>query len=264
MEIVISSVIILVFLGILIALFLGLSSKIFFLLFDERIKKVRDILPGNNCGGCGYAGCESLAEAIVKNEAEVNACPVGGENVANEIAKVLNKKNILSNKKVAVVHCNGSCKNVNKLYEYKGLRTCKLLVNMPNRGDKVCKYACIGCGDCVKVCSFSAIHIVDGVAVVDEEKCTHCQKCINVCPKNLIGSKLYSIKTKVLCSSKDEGKIAKNACNVSCVACKLCEKNCEVEAIKVNDNVAVIDYSKCVDCGVCSEKCPRNCIIKAG
>lgn len=263
MEIIISSIIILVSLGILIALFLGISSKVFFVEVDERIQKVRELLPGNNCGGCGYAGCDSLAEAIVKNEVEVNACPVGGESVANLIANILNKKSILSNKKVAVVHCNGSCKNVNKLYEYKGFRSCKLLANMQNGGDKVCRFACIGCGDCVKVCSFNAIHIVDGVAVVDEEKCTNCQKCISTCPKNLIDKKLYSIKTKVLCSSKDEGKIAKNVCNVSCIACKLCEKNCQSDAIKVINNVAVIDYSKCVDCGVCSEKCPRKCIIKA-
>ena len=262
MEIVISSIFILMFLGILISLFLGISSKIFYVEVDDRIQKVREILPGNNCGGCGYAGCDSLAEAIVSGNADVSSCTVGGESVADAIANLLNKKNVLSNKKVAIVHCDGSCKNVKKLYEYKGLRSCKILSHMPNQGDKMCKYACIGCGDCVKVCKFDAIHIIDGVAVVDEEKCTNCKKCIEICPKKIIDLKLYNIKTKVLCSSKDHGKIAKDICSVSCIGCKICEKNCEVNAIIVKDNLAVIDYNNCIDCGICSEKCPRKCIKK--
>ncbi len=133
---------------------------------------------------------------------------------------------------------------------------------MPNSGEKACRFACLGYGNCVKACQFDAMHIVDGVAKVDEEKCVACKACINACPMHVIELVPYGKKHKVECSNKDKGKLAMDACKVSCIACGMCEKNCPKEAIKVVNNIPVMDFEKCDDCGTCAEKCPRKCISK--
>lgn len=264
MKIMIISTLLMGILGILIGLVLGFFSKIFYVEVDENIKKIRDILPGNNCGGCGYAGCDNLAEAIAKNEADVNACPVGGVEVANKISKLLGKESKETDKKVAFVSCDGNCKNVSKIYNYNGPMSCKMISKMPNENDKRCRYACIGCGDCMSVCAFGAIKITDGAAEIDKEKCVFCKKCIEACPKHVINEVFYERSVRVKCSSKDIGKVAKDVCSVSCIACKICEKNCPEGAIKVEDNVSHIDYKKCTGCRICVEKCPRKCIVVEG
>lgn len=255
------STIILAILGLLIGIFLGLFSNIFKVNVDERIAKIRECLPGNNCGGCGYAGCDALAEALSKGEAKPNACTVCGKESIEQISNILGVETELLDKKVAFVHCNGTCDNTNKIYKYTGEKSCKLVYNMPNFGEKNCMFACIGYGDCVNVCQFDAIHIVDSVALVDKEKCKSCSECIKACPMNIIDLIPYNNTTYVKCNNKQNAKIANNVCKVSCIACKMCEKNCPKEAIKVVDNLATIDYVLCNNCNICKEKCPRKCII---
>ena len=261
MNIILVTAIILTTLGLLVGIFLTIASKSLEVKEDELLINIRNCLPGTNCGGCGYAGCDSLATAIFNNEAKGNECVVGGKDVSDKIAKLLNKEISTADKKIAFVHCNGNCDNVNKIYNYVGEKSCRLLYNLPTNGDKSCRFSCIGYGDCIKVCNFNAINLVNGVAVINGENCVGCGQCINVCPAKIIELVKFDKKHLVRCNNKNKGVVAKNECKTSCIACSLCEKNCPKNAIKVVDNLANMNYDLCDDCGVCHEKCPTKAII---
>lgn len=247
--------------GLFIGLFLGAAAIKFKVDVDEKEEAVLEALPGNNCGGCGFPGCSGLAAAIAKGEAPVNACPVGGEPVGKVIAEIMGVEAEENERMVAFVHCQGDCEKTKLDYEYTGIEDCRMLSFVPNGGAKSCNYGCLGYGSCVKVCPFDAIHVENGIAVVDKEKCKACGKCIAVCPKNLISLEPYNAKHIVACSSKDKGPVTMKACSVGCIGCGICVKNCPAEAIKVENFHAVIDQTKCTGCGACKEKCPKKAII---
>lgn len=247
--------------GLIIGVLLGYAGKVFEVEIDEKEVKVRALLPGSNCGGCGYAGCDAMAEAIAKGLAPANGCPVGGAATAEEIAKVMGTE-VSTTKYVAYVKCSGDCESAPVNYEYYGNLSCKEAVYVTGNGPKKCSYGCMGFGSCVSVCEFDAISIIDGIAVVDREKCVSCGKCIKECPKKLIELVPYNSKVFVGCNSKDKGVTVKAACSKGCIGCKLCEKNCKFDAIHVEDNIAYIDYDKCIGCGVCAMKCPAKVITK--
>lgn len=248
--------------GLFVGLFLGLAAIKFKVEIDEKEEAVLAALPGNNCGGCGFPGCSGLAAAIAKGEAPVNACPVGGEPVGKVIAGIMGVEAEASVRKVAFVQCQGDCDKITADYEYHGIEDCRMLSFVPNGGPKSCNYGCLGFGSCVQVCPFDAIHVVNGVAVVDKEACKACGKCVEVCPKHLIELIPYDAKYAVACSSKDKGPITMKDCTVGCIGCQLCKKNCPEGAIDVADFNAVIDYEKCTACGTCMEKCPRKSIVE--
>ena len=247
--------------GILVGLILGIAGERLKVEVDEREEKIMGVLPGNNCGGCGYPGCSGLASAIVKGEAPVGQCPVGGPSVAAAIGEIMGVAAEEGGRKVAFVKCGGNCEKANQDYEYTGVEDCQAVAYVPNKGPKSCNYGCMGFGSCVKACPFDAVHIVDGIAVVDPEACKACGKCVDKCPKHLIELVPYDQTTFVHCSSKDKGKVVTNSCEIGCIGCKKCEKACPSDAIKVTDFVAHIDYSKCTNCGTCKETCPRHVII---
>lgn len=247
--------------GIFVGIFLGIASLKFHVEVDERESAVLEALPGNNCGGCGYPGCSGLASAIVKGEAPVNQCPVGGAPVASKVAEIMGVDAGDSKRMVAFVACQGTCDKTTKDYEYSGAKDCGMLSFVPGGGPKSCGYGCLGFGNCVKACAFDAIHVVNGVAVVDREKCKACGKCISACPKKLISLIPYDAKYAVACSSKDKGPDAMKKCNVACIGCSLCVKNCENDAVSVSDFKATIDQDKCISCGKCMEKCPKKAVI---
>lgn len=260
MHAIIMAVIVIGVLGLFIGLFLGIAGIKLKVEVDPRQELISKALPGNNCGGCGFAGCEAMAEAIVKGEAPVNGCPVGGDKVGNEIAAIMGVESSSSDKKVAFVKCAGDCEMTTSDYDYQGVMDCRMLSFVPNGGPKSCNYGCLGYGSCVKACQFGAISVVNGIAVVDETKCVACGKCVEVCPKNIIELVPASSKYRVKCSSKDKGPVVMKACKVGCIGCGLCKKNCPNESIEVEDFLAKIDYDKCVGCGTCAEKCPKKAI----
>ncbi len=248
--------------GIFIGLFLGVAGLKFKVEVDPKEEAVLGALPGNNCGGCGFAGCSGLAAAIAKGEAPVNACPVGGEAVGNKIAEIMGVAAESTEPMVAYVHCQGTCDKAKSDYTYTGVEDCRMAAFVPNGGPKACNSGCLGFGNCVKACPFDAIHIVDGVAKVDAETCKACSKCVAACPKQLISLIPKKAKIEVACSSTDKGPIAMKACDVACIGCGICVKNCPNQAIRVENFHAIIDHEKCIGCGICKEKCPKKAIVE--
>jgi Na+-translocating ferredoxin:NAD+ oxidoreductase RNF subunit RnfB len=247
--------------GIIIGFFLGFAGEKLELEVDPREEEVLGVLPMNNCGACGFPGCASLATAIVKEEAEVNGCPVGGADVAGKVGEIMGVEALVARHVTAFVKCSGTPERAKKKFVYSGEQDCTMLGSMPNGGDKACAYGCLGFGNCMRVCPFDSIHIVDGLAVVDRETCRACKKCVKECPRQMIELMPYDQQERVACFSKDKGKDVMDACSVGCIGCRICEKNCPVKAIVVTDNLAYIDESICTGCGICKEKCPRKSIV---
>lgn len=248
--------------GLFIGLFLGIAGIKFAVEVDEKEEAVLGVLPGNNCGGCGFPGCSGLAAAIAKGEAPVNACPVGGEPVGKQIAEIMGVETGETRRMVAFVKCQGDCEKTTMDYDYTGVEDCAMLSFVPNGGPKSCNYGCLGYGSCVKACPFDAIHVVNGVAVVDKEACKACGKCVAACPKNLIELIPYDAKYVVACSSHDKGPVTMKDCTVGCIGCTLCAKNCPNDAVKIENFLSTIDQDKCEGCGICMEKCPKKTIVK--
>lgn len=244
--------------GLIIGIALGIAGKVFEVEINEKEVAIRDLLPGNNCGGCGYAGCDSLAKAIASGEASVAGCPVGGAFVAAKIGEIMGESAEMV-KYTAYVKCSGDKDSSDNKFTYYGPKTCREAI-VVSGGPKGCEYGCVGFGSCVNVCEFDAIHIENGVAVVDKDKCTACGKCVSECPKKLIEIVPYDNNVRVACNSNNKGKDVKEVCKKGCIGCKLCEKICESDAIHVENNIAHIDYEKCNKCGKCVEKCPAKII----
>lgn len=247
-------------LSIIIGVVLSVAEKVFHIDVNELEVAVREALPGSNCGGCGYAGCDSLAKAIAGGEAHPASCPVGGKPVAEKIAKIMGQEIGEIEKKVAYVKCDGTCEKRETKYNYFGIDSCAYAARMPGSSPYSCKYGCLGYGSCAKACDQRAIRIIDRKAVVDESLCVACGKCIKACPHNLIELVPVSAKQRVQCSSLSKGKDVRNACSAGCIACGICFKNCPNNAIILENNIAKIDYNKCTHCGLCVEKCPRKII----
>ncbi len=247
--------------GLLMGLLLITVDKKFKVEVDEKEIAVREYLPGNNCGACGFAGCDAMAAAIVKGEAPVNGCPVGGAPVAEKIAHVMGVEADETERMVAFVKCSGDCEHVEHRANYVGIHDCASAV-ASGLTPWSCDYGCLGFGTCVKACPFGAITVTDGVAAVDRAKCRACGKCVAACPKHLIELIPDKAAYAVRCSNKDRGPAVKKICSAGCIGCRICEKQCEAGAVHVENNISHIDYEKCVGCGKCAEKCPVKVILK--
>ena len=262
MENVIFAIVVLGALGALFGGLLAFASKIFYVEQDERIEKIVAVLPGANCGGCGYAGCSNCASEIVAGNAKINACPVGGAACAAKIGEIMGIEAESGARMVAHVNCCGGDK-AEKKFNYEGISDC-LAASKVAGGPLSCSFGCFGLGSCVKVCKFDAIHIVDGKAIVDVEKCVNCGACKAACPRKLIETAPADQKVFVNCASKAKGQDVRKQCSIGCIGCTLCTRKCPTGAITVENNLASIDYSKCINCGACAEACPRKLIVNLG
>ena len=248
-------------LGVLFGVVLAIASRVFAVKVDERIPQVLENLPGANCGGCGYSGCAALAEAIVKGEVAPTACNACSAEGMKNIGEIMGMELTAPVPMKAQVMCSGNCHTAVYKFHYEGAADC-FAVERTGGGDKACPNGCIGLGTCAAACKYNAIRLEDGVAVVDHSNCIGCGACVAACPKKLIALIPAVSKYTVVCRSVEPGAVTRKQCKVGCISCRICEKNCPVGAITVNDFVASIDQEKCTGCGACAEKCPRKIIKK--
>ena len=259
MNNIVFAIIVLALLGLAGGVILVLASKFMAVYEDPRIAQITDCLAGANCGGCGYAGCADYAKAIVKSGAPINKCAPGGAKSTEAISAIMGAEAASGPALHAVVNCNGGNGNCGVRFDYHGIQTCAAAAAVAG-GPTACSFGCLGYGDCTRACMFDAIHVVNGSAVVDREKCTGCSACMAVCPHHVISMKPMTKTPAVVCSNKDKGPAVNKACKAGCIGCGLCVRNCPSQAITLVNNLAVIDYSKCTACGTCVTKCPKKVI----
>ncbi len=246
--------------GLICAGLLVFASKVFHVEVDERVSQIREALPGANCGGCGFAGCDDYAANLVADESlSCSKCSPGGAAVAAKIGEILGRAAGETEPQIAQVMCNGTCEASKKVLDWQGMSSCKGAkgwFSSPN----ACMFGCIGLGDCVDACKFDAIGIVDGVAKVNRNNCVACGACANACPQKIIRLVPEKNQVHVLCSSTDKGAAARKNCVNACIGCMKCTTVCNFDAIHVEDNLARIDDVKCKSCGLCAAVCPTGAI----
>ena len=264
-QTIIWTVAILTVLGLLLALILFWVARRFRVEEDPRLDEVEKVMPGANCGGCGFAGCRAFADAAVKtSDLSTQYCPVGGDEVMQKVAAILGLAVEAKAPQVAVVRCAGSCALRPRVNEYDGAPSCRVKAALYS-GDTGCAFGCLGCGDCVAACQFGALSMDPEtlLPVVDETKCTACGACAKACPKRVIELRPKGprgMREFVSCVNKDKGPTAKKACAAACIGCGLCEKTCTHGAVTVTDNIAYIDPAKCKLCRECEAVCPTGAI----
>ncbi|MBQ2729211.1 MAG: RnfABCDGE type electron transport complex subunit B [Clostridia bacterium] len=263
MEAILTAVIIVTVIGILCAVMLVIAAKFMHVHEDEREKKIRECLPGANCGACGYSGCDGYAKALAENkETKTNLCTPGADAVSMQISEIMGTEFEDTVEMVATVRCCGGCNNTEKKAAYSGVDTCAA-AKMLHGGDGMCTYGCLGRGDCAEVCPHDAICMDDGIARVDARKCVGCGVCVKACPNALIHM-MPDIKRQVIaCHNKQKGAVARKVCSNACIGCGKCAKACPSGAIVLENNFASIKYDKCTACGKCAEVCPTGCIREA-
>ncbi|MGA1874260.1 MAG: RnfABCDGE type electron transport complex subunit B [bacterium] len=244
----------------ILALGLGIASKVFTVEIDPKVAAIAELLPGANCGGCGYAGCAGFAEAAAAGRVSPSECKVASAEVVEEMSRILGVAVERKEKKVARILCQGTHEACKVKYRYEGLTDCRAAVLLGG-GPKACPYSCLGFGSCMKACPFGALKMgPQGLPVVEERLCTGCGSCVRQCPRGVIQLIPAKQPYYVACSSQSKGKAVREVCQAGCIACGLCVKKCPNQAIQMENNLPVIDPEKCTGCGTCAEKCPQKAI----
>lgn len=249
------------------AVVLYFVSQKFHVYEDPRIDEAEAALPAANCGGCGFAGCRAFAEACVKATSldDLN-CPVGGNETMTKVAEILGLESVKKDSRIAFIRCNGTCDHRPKTSSYDGASTCAISASVYG-GDTDCQWGCLGYGDCFDVCEFDAIELRSdlGVPKIIDDKCVACGACVEACPKSLIELRKQNPRNRkvvVACMNQDKGGVARKACDVACIGCTKCEKECKFDAITIKNNLAFIDSDKCKLCRKCVPVCPTGSIIE--
>ncbi|MBQ4127314.1 MAG: RnfABCDGE type electron transport complex subunit B [Alistipes sp.] len=266
MTVLLSTILTLSLLGILAAVILYFVAQKFKVEEDPRIDEVEKMLPGANCGGCGFAGCRAMAEAMVlRDDISALYCPVGGAECMKSMASYLGKVAPEKEPTVATVRCGGTCAKRPRNNTYNGAKSCAVASTV-YVGETACAYGCLGYGDCVDACAFDAIHVnpETGIAEVDADMCTACGACVKACPKGIIELRKKWPKNRavyVSCVSKDKGAVTMKACKAGCIGCGKCAKVCAFGAITVENGLAYIEPQKCKLCRKCVNECPTGAIV---
>lgn len=259
MSIIVSAILSVTVLGVVCAVMLAAASKVMAVETDDRVEKLREALPGANCGACGYAGCDGYASALAGDAGvKTNLCIPGADAVSKQLSEILGVAFEDVVEQAAVVHCCGDCDATKDKVSYQGINTCAAAKLYGGKG--VCSYGCIGFGDCKAVCPEGALCLENGIARVDRRLCTGCGLCVKACPNKIITTENDTIVVAVLCSNTEKGAATRSKCSRGCIACQRCRRECPVQAIVVENNLAKIDYTKCTGCGRCAEVCPVKCI----
>lgn len=241
---------------------LGFFKKVFYVQEDPLQGKIRAALPGANCGGCGFPGCDGYAAAVAKGKSSVDGCSAGGKQTAQKLAEIMGVQSS-AEEQIAILACQGSKEHAFLKGEYIGISTCAG-AKQSIGGTKMCAWGCIGFGDCVEACRFDAIHIAEsGLPEIDKQKCTGCGMCVKTCPQHLLARIPVERKGSIaLCSNRSQNKpsIIKQ-CKSGCIKCGKCERTCKQGAIKLVDGIPVTDYTKCIACGECVAGCPTKVLF---
>lgn len=250
-------------LGLIFGVLLAFASQKFEVELDPRQLQVRAALPGANCGGCGYAGCDAYAEAIVADGAKINFCAPGGKALVEKLAVIMGLDAAAEEPRVAFLKCLGSSEKTVKDSVYVGIADCRQAAVVPGKGPNSCQFGCMGLGTCVRACVFGAMSLQNGLAVVNTEKCVGCGTCVASCPREVLTLVPRKTKVTVACNSTFRGPDVKKVCTAGCIGCTMCVRICPVQAVsmKVPMALAEIDSQKCINCGLCAEKCPAKCIM---
>ena len=247
--------------GLIAAIILTIASKLMFVPVDEKVAAVREVLPGANCGGCGFAGCDDYAAAFADDpDLSTSLCPVGGPEVAGKIAEIVGGSAGDVEPEVAMVMCQGSYDKTKPIMSSDKIFSCKT-AKMFYDGQWACAYGCLGLGDCFDVCKFNAIDVYDGLAHIDRDKCVGCGACKDACPNDVIEMVKKKNLVLVACKSTDKGAKTRKNCETGCIGCMKCQKTCKFDAITVENNLARIDQDACKNCGMCEKECPTGAIV---
>ncbi len=245
--------------GLVAAAALGVAAKKFAVEVDPRELAILEVLPGANCGACSLPGCSSYAKGVAEGTLAPNLCPPGGAETVERIANIMGVEAITAEPQVAVVLCQGDNQKAANKYRYLGLEDCNAAQKLAE-GPKTCPGGCLGLASCVRACPFDAIEItVDGLAIINREKCTGCTKCVGVCPRQVIKMTPLEATTHVLCNSTDKGAAVRKYCQIGCIGCNICKKNVP-EAYTVENFLARVEYEQHQDAAAAIEKCPTKCI----
>lgn len=255
MQEIMNAVLVLGGIGAVCAVVLVIAAKFMAVPADETAKRIEEALPGANCGACSFAGCADYAAAVARGDAAPNLCVPGGASAAKAVSAIMGVAAGEVEQQVAFVACHGSYDSTDDKFDYRGISSCTAC-NMFYGGKSSCSYGCIGMGDCVSVCRFGAISVKNGVAHVDPSKCTGCGMCAAKCPKGLIHIVPLSAKSVVVCSNKDRGALTHKTCIRGCIGCAKCVRVCPNGAMTIENNLAIVDLSKCKSCGACVLACP--------
>jgi len=261
MTAIIIAIVVVTVVGIICAVMLSVASKVMYVPVDERVTKLSEVLPGANCGGCGFPGCDGYAAALVEDpDLPLTLCAAGGAACAKAMGEILGKDAGEMVEKRAFVQCTGDCSKTANKMEYSGIESCKA-AKVLFGGTGSCTFGCMGLGDCVSACVNGGVEIKDGLARINYTICNGCGGCVKACPNGVIALLPADIPALVACSNKDKGAVARKKCTAACIGCGMCMRKCPQGAIKVENNLARIDYEKCDGCGTCASVCPAKCIL---